>query len=185
MLEECLMWNRVIIIGNNLRDHGREGIIKNKENQGTDTLLPEAMATRQSLSRESGEVLAFCFWLGRVPGFDRLTPHAVQVRTGQFRTVDTSPVRTWNINKGKWALTALESPPAVRGTAAGGSRERRCTMNPNLIIALTFLMLVLIPLLFTLFLIVVQAVIVLALSQSNEERKAALVSVLVGALKRR
>ncbi|WP_155818111.1 hypothetical protein [Anaerolinea thermophila] len=58
-------------------------------------------------------------------------------------------------------------------------------MNPNLIIALTFLMLVLIPLLFTLFLIVVQAVIVLALSQSNEERKAALVSVLVGALKRR
>jgi hypothetical protein len=58
-------------------------------------------------------------------------------------------------------------------------------MNPNLIIALMFLMLVLIPLLFTLFLIVVQAVIVLALSQSNEERKAALVSVLVGALKRR
>lgn len=58
-------------------------------------------------------------------------------------------------------------------------------MNPNLILALTFLMLVLIPLLFTLFLIVVQAVIVLALSQSNEERKAALVSVLVGALKRR
>ncbi len=58
-------------------------------------------------------------------------------------------------------------------------------MNPNLVLALTFLMLVLIPLLFTLFLIAVQAVIVLALSQNNEERKAALVSVLVGALKRR
>lgn len=56
-------------------------------------------------------------------------------------------------------------------------------MNPNLIIALTFLMIVLIPLLFTLFLIAVQVAIVLTLSQSNE-RKAALVSVLQ-TLKRR
>ncbi len=58
-------------------------------------------------------------------------------------------------------------------------------MNPNLILALTFLMLVLVPLLFTLFLIAVQAVMILALSRDNEERKAALVSVLAGALKRK
>jgi len=58
-------------------------------------------------------------------------------------------------------------------------------MSPTLLLALMMLLLVLIPLLFTLFLLTVQAITVVALSHTDEERKAALVSVLVGALRRR
>jgi len=110
---------------------------------------------------------------------------AVQVRTGHLLAVDTIPVRTRDVNREAVTFHLWGSRLLFGRTADGDPKERRCTMNPGLVLALMMLLLVLIPLLFTLFLLTVQAITVVALSHTDEERKAALVSVLVGALKRR
>ena len=58
-------------------------------------------------------------------------------------------------------------------------------MNPGLVLALMMLLLVLIPLVVVVETLLFKVLLVLALSKDNEERKTALVSVLVGALRRR
>lgn len=58
-------------------------------------------------------------------------------------------------------------------------------MNPGLVLALMMLLLVLIPLAVVVETLLFKVLLVLALSKDNEERKTALVSVLVGALRRR
>lgn len=62
-----------------------------KNNSGTDTILPDATATRRSDDRRCG-----------CSGFLFFDPaecwDEVQVLTGQFLTVDTIPARTQNIN---------------------------------------------------------------------------------------
>lgn len=58
-------------------------------------------------------------------------------------------------------------------------------MNPQMAFALSALILVITPLVFLIGLIALKVLLILALSRDNEERKAALVSVLTGTLKRR
>lgn len=58
-------------------------------------------------------------------------------------------------------------------------------MNPQMAFALAALILVVTPLVFLIGLIALKVLLILALSRDNEERKAALVSVLTGTLKRR
>ncbi|MGB9801110.1 MAG: hypothetical protein ACPLUL_13550 [Thermanaerothrix sp.] len=58
-------------------------------------------------------------------------------------------------------------------------------MNPQMAFALAALLLVVTPILFLGGLLALKVLLILALSRDNEERKAALVSVLTGALKRR
>lgn len=56
---------------------------------------------------------------------------------------------------------------------------------PQMVFALSALILVSTPLLFAIAVIALKILLILALSQDNEERKAALLSVLTGTLKRR
>jgi len=58
-------------------------------------------------------------------------------------------------------------------------------MNPQMAFALAALLLVVTPLLFAIAVIALKILLILALSQDNQERKAALLSVLTSALKRR
>jgi len=58
-------------------------------------------------------------------------------------------------------------------------------VNPQMAFALAALLLVVTPILFLGGLLALKVLLILALSRDNEERKAALVSVLTGALKRR
>ncbi|MEW6180936.1 MAG: hypothetical protein AB1522_13525 [Chloroflexota bacterium] len=58
-------------------------------------------------------------------------------------------------------------------------------MNPQIAFALAALILVVTPLVFLTELLALKVILILALSQDNEERKAALLSVLTGTLKRR
>ncbi|GAP07457.1 hypothetical protein ATHL_02340 [Anaerolinea thermolimosa] len=58
-------------------------------------------------------------------------------------------------------------------------------MNPQMAFALAALLLVVTPILFLGGLLALKVLLILALSRDNEERRAALVSVLTGALKRR
>ncbi|MDT8896644.1 hypothetical protein QYE77_00065 [Thermanaerothrix sp. 4228-RoL] len=58
-------------------------------------------------------------------------------------------------------------------------------MNPQMAFALAALLLVVTPILFLGGLLALKVLLILALSRDNEERRAALVSVLAGALKRR
>ncbi len=58
-------------------------------------------------------------------------------------------------------------------------------MNPQMAFALAALLLVVTPILFLGGLLALKVLLILALSRDNEERKAALVSVLAGALKRK
>jgi len=58
-------------------------------------------------------------------------------------------------------------------------------MNPQMAFALAALLLVVTPLIFLSGLLALKVLLILALSRDNEERKAALVSVLTGTLKRR
>lgn len=58
-------------------------------------------------------------------------------------------------------------------------------MNPQIAFALAALILVVTPLVFLTGLLALKVLLILALSQDNEERKAALLSVLTGTLKRR
>jgi len=111
---------------------------------------------------------------------------AVQVRTGQFHTVATSPVRTWNINNGVMGADRFGVPACCAGgTADGDPRERRCTMNPQMAFALSALILVITPLVFLIGLIALKVLLILALSRDNEERREALMALLTGTLKRR
>ena len=58
-------------------------------------------------------------------------------------------------------------------------------MSPQMAFALAALILVVTPLVFLTGLLALKVLLILALSRDNEERRAALVSVLTGALKRR
>lgn len=58
-------------------------------------------------------------------------------------------------------------------------------MSPQMAFALAALILVATPLVFLTGLLALKVLLILALSRDNEERRAALVSVLTGALKRR
>lgn len=58
-------------------------------------------------------------------------------------------------------------------------------MNPQMAFALAALLLVVTPILFLGGLLALKVLLILALSRDNEERRAALVSVLTGALKRK
>lgn len=58
-------------------------------------------------------------------------------------------------------------------------------MNPQMAFALSALILVTTPLLFAIAVIALKILLILALSRDNEERKAAIMSVLTGTLKRR
>jgi len=58
-------------------------------------------------------------------------------------------------------------------------------VNPQIAFALAALILVVTPLVFLTGLLALKVLLILALSQDNEERKAALLSVLTGTLKRR
>ncbi len=58
-------------------------------------------------------------------------------------------------------------------------------MNPQMAFALSALLLMVTPLIFAAAIVALNIVLILALSRDNEERKAALVSMLTGTLKRR
>lgn len=66
------MWDRVIIVGNNLRDHRREGIIQTKTTQGWPQASPKRwLPARACPNRLRGKIKGsgvFYFRPGRVLG---------------------------------------------------------------------------------------------------------------------
>jgi hypothetical protein len=117
--------------------------------------LPHALATRQSLPTPTG-----CrFWRFCLDPAQCFVE--VQGLTDPLLTVATSPVGTRDVDK------------------------RRCSMKPEVIFALAILLLASIPLLFAVAVLLFKVLLVLALSQDDNERKAALLALALGALKRR